>query len=180
MLQSPMSQIGSLSHEIVNENQMKIIRTANNLEQVIWKEVIEKFAKAKNAEEIDQLFNSLMTFQERETVARRLAVLALVKKGFSYKQISEQLWVSPVTISVMKKSFFDQQGYQSYREMKNGHPSKPMGVSSDSPQESAFSKWLDYVAIVSEGFLDMTAPRWKFLSYNSTLLKKYRKRNPEK
>src|SRR3989344_3609453 len=82
----------------------KLIRTPKNLEKLIWDELLREFNKAKSLKEIDRLFDILTTAQERETIARRLATLSLIRKGLSYKEISRRLWVSPITISRIKKS----------------------------------------------------------------------------
>ena len=69
----------------------KLIRTSKNLEKLIWDELLREFNKAKSLKEIDRLFDILTTAQERETIARRLATLSLIRKGLSYKEISRKL-----------------------------------------------------------------------------------------
>ena len=144
----------------------KIIRTSKNLEKLIWDELLQEFNKAKSLKAIDRLFNILTTAQERETIARRLATFSLIRKGLSYKEISRRLWISPLTISTIKKSILNNNGYKSYYWSKIGNLKelklnrRPLPVS-----RSAFDGWLDHIAFLIENAPQKSGPRWKYLNY---------------
>lgn len=149
----------------------KLIRTSKNLEKIIWDKVLEEFSKVKSLKDIDVLFNNLLTANERENVARRLAILALTKQGVSYRLISQQLWVAPATISAIRKSFFKNGRYitrlEFEREKNLLKPANPTKEVDD------FSRWLDYLAFTIATLPKKSGPRWNFLTYNPTLPKKY-------
>jgi len=152
----------------------KITKTSKNLGEIIWESVLEKFSNAKTQKEVESFFDSLITSQERENIARRLAVLSLVDKGLHYREIGEKLWVSPVTISTIKKSILSRD-YKSHHQLRkersvlanNNIENKFVG-------ESAFSQWLDHISFLIENAPQINGPRWRFLRYNPTLPKKYR------
>lgn len=74
-------------------------------EEACWKEIL-KSAK---------LLESLATSRERHNLVMRAAVINHFKSGKTYKQIGEELWLSPQTISAIKKAI-KETSYQSYRE----------------------------------------------------------------
>lgn len=91
-------------------------------ENYLWEEFVKILGKRKLEKDIYYFLNSLLTIKERTNITRRLVVISLIKKGKSYKEISEILWLSPNTISSIKKSFKNHRGYQSYFEIfKNKH-----------------------------------------------------------
>lgn len=153
------------------------MRTSKNLEQQIWDSVIKKISEAGDEKAIERILNGILTNQEKESIARRLAVLSLSQKGWSYQKIGELLWVSPVTISTIKKSAMGKDGYRSYYEMKRGVSGvgNPSAVPA-SEKETIFQEWLDYVAFLAENAPRISGPRWNFLTYNQTAPKKYRQR----
>ncbi len=154
----------------------KITRTSKNLGEIIWESVLEKFANAKTKKEIESFFGILMTSQERESVARRLAVLSLIDKGLHYREIGEKLWVSPVTISTIKKSILSRD-YKSHHQLrKEKSVLKNNNIENKLVEESAFSQWLDHISFLIENSPQISGPRWRFLRYNPTLPKKYRHR----
>lgn len=152
----------------------KLIRTAKDLEKLIWDKVLEEFSKAKSTKEIDGLLNNLLTSQERENIARRLAVFSLIRKGQSYRKISEKLWVSPVTISVIKKTIFGNRGYHSRSEFDRDRKIQKVISGNDSTEpESMLSELLDYIEFVIATIPQKNGLRWRFLTTNRTMPKKY-------
>lgn len=57
----------------------------------------------------------LVTSYERHGLVMRAAVIESVKLGKRYRQIADELWLSPQTISSIKKAI-NESGYRSYRE----------------------------------------------------------------
>jgi len=58
---------------------------------------------------------SLVTSYERRNLVMRAAVMERINTGKKYRQIAEELWLSPQTISSMKKALSESR-YRSYRE----------------------------------------------------------------
>ncbi len=137
-------------------------RTPSNLEKEIWQSVIEKIYGTKSKEEIEGLLTSLITFQEREHIARRLAVRSLLAQGMSYTKIGALLWVSPLTISAIKKSEIDKGGYRSYQDRKQAN-SEATPKNQPALQESLLHAWLNDVAFIIENGPRISGPRWRFL-----------------
>ena len=69
----------------------------------------QKILKSNN------LFELLITSYERRNLIMRAAVISGINSGKSYRQIAEELWLSPQTISSIKKAL-KENNYQSYRE----------------------------------------------------------------
>lgn len=59
--------------------------------------------KLKNRAEIDLFFNDLLTHTEKIMLAKRLAIVVLLEKGFTFAQISSVLKVSEGTIFLMRE-----------------------------------------------------------------------------
>ena len=59
--------------------------------------------------------DSLVTEYERHNLVMRAAVIERIGAGKRYRQIAEELWLSPQTISSIKKAL-NENRYQSYRE----------------------------------------------------------------
>jgi hypothetical protein len=61
------------------------------------------------------LLQLLLTSHERRDLVRRAAALEGLVSGKSYRQIGEELWLSPQTINVVKKAI-NENNYRSYLE----------------------------------------------------------------
>lgn len=77
---------------------------ASNWSEKLWEEIITKLTEARSRKEVKEILEKLISDDERVMIMRRLATLALVKSGHSYRKISEALWLSPNTISTVKKN----------------------------------------------------------------------------
>ena len=74
-------------------------------ETVCWRKIITS----------KELLQLLITSHERHDLVMRAVALDRLIAGKSYKQISEELWLSPQTISVLKKAL-KEDNYRSYLE----------------------------------------------------------------
>ena len=74
-------------------------------ENACWNEIL----KSK------KIIKTLTTSYERHNLVMRVAVITGINLGKKYKQIAEELWLSPQTISGIKKTL-KENGYKSYRE----------------------------------------------------------------
>ncbi len=63
----------------------------------------------------EDILRTLITSYERRNLIMRAAVMERVDAGKNYQQISEELWLSPQTISSIKKAL-KESSYRSYRE----------------------------------------------------------------
>ena len=88
----------------------KILNTNHRTkwEDALWKEICDHLANTKSEKGFKRLIGKLLSREEKRTIVNRVAVLALIKTGKSYSEIGELLWVSPVTISTIKKNFWDE------------------------------------------------------------------------
>ena len=69
--------------------------------------LLDKLGRAiehlKNRAEINLFFNDLLTPTERMMLAKRLAIILMLEKGFTFAQICSTLKVSESTISAMRE-----------------------------------------------------------------------------
>lgn len=63
----------------------------------------------------NKFLESLITSYERHNLVMRAAVINGINSGKKYKEIAEELWLSPQTISAIVKSV-KENNYKSYRE----------------------------------------------------------------
>ncbi len=68
-----------------------------------------KISKSRN------LLGLVVTSYERHNLVRRAAVMDSINSGKGYKQIAEELWLSPQTVSSIRKAI-SENNYRSYRE----------------------------------------------------------------
>ena len=69
----------------------------------------------RNLRESKELLEILVTAHERRNLVLRAAALDRLISGASYRQIGKELWLSPQTISGIKRAIREN-GYQSYLE----------------------------------------------------------------
>lgn len=87
----------------------------------LWEKFLEKISKMKSKTEIKKFLEKLISKNEKEMILKRLGVIALVAAGKSYQKISEILWLSPNTISTIKKNLLgDYDNYKSYLNFYGG------------------------------------------------------------
>src|SRR3989344_6201734 len=79
-----------------------------------------KFLKdIKNPDAADAL-NSLLSSREKIMIINRMAAMVLIREGKTYRQIGEELWVSPTTVRSLKRTLENNlKEYQSYRLLRN-------------------------------------------------------------
>lgn len=74
-------------------------------ENVCWREILKS----------EELLKLLITSHERRDLIMRAAALESLVSGKSYRQIGEELWLSPQTISNIRKTI-NENNYRSYLE----------------------------------------------------------------
>jgi len=74
-------------------------------ELACWQKILES----------EDILESLATSNERHNLVMRAAVINGINSGKKYKEIAEELWLSPQTISAIVKSV-KENNYKSYRE----------------------------------------------------------------
>ena len=120
----------------------------------MWKKLLSDI---KNPN-LSALLDSLLTSYEKNIIINRIAALALIKKGESYRQIGEKLWLSPNTIRSLKKILENNANkYQSRRYIVN--KKIKLGKSKIKiPESHPIIDWIDYCVSV---FPKKHGPRWK-------------------
>ncbi len=79
----------------------------NKLHKKALEQLLDKLgyaiANLRGRAEIDLFFNDLLTPNERIMLAKRLAIVLMLEKRFTFAQISSVLKVSEATISMMRE-----------------------------------------------------------------------------
>jgi uncharacterized protein YerC len=102
-----------------NKRGLLIGQSADRWAERVWDEFLEKIVKSRTKTEAKKLLGKIISEYEKEDIIRRLAILALIRQGYSYKKIGEILWVSPQTISGIKKSIMGgEEFYRSQRSLR--------------------------------------------------------------
>ncbi len=81
----------------------------------MWGAICCHLAAFKSTKTLEKALGKLLSVDEKQAIINRVAVLALVKSGKNYSEIGELLWVSPVTISIIKKNFWDKSSHYKSR-----------------------------------------------------------------
>jgi len=106
----------------------------------LWDKLLDKLVSVKSKKDLKQILESLLSEDEKKMILRRLAVIALVRSGKSYRKIGEILWTSPQTISTIKKNIFNKTNhYKSYVSFYKG----PTRWSTRSPKIEESSTYKD-------------------------------------
>ncbi len=100
---------------IMNNKPVKTLsgRSAEEWQELLWDKLIEGLFKIKSKQDFKSAIESLFSSREKRFMLRRLATNTLIKQGRSYRAIGETLWISPSTISVIKKNILNR--YASYK-----------------------------------------------------------------
>ncbi|MEK7212530.1 MAG: Trp family transcriptional regulator [Patescibacteria group bacterium] len=130
-------------------------------EGALWQKFLEDIRKTESRKTAIFL-DSILSENEKGLISRRLAAMALIKTGKTYREVGEILWISPSTISAIKKSASDRLNYKSSRyyagQSKNEKRKNMKGL----PAETIFDYWLNlpFPKKVGRG-------RWNFLNHKS-------------
>ncbi len=85
-------------------------------EEKIWRGFLENVENANHKYKTEAFLDNILTKSEKRFISKRLAALSLIRAGKSYKEIGRILWISPCTISALKKIVNETTNYQSNRE----------------------------------------------------------------
>ncbi len=111
-------------------------KVAEQWQKQLWEKLMNKITSVKSPKETKKILGNLISDYEKKVVLRRLAVTALVKSGKTYQEIGEILWMSPQTISTMKKNLFgNSNNYKSYKHFYGG-PIKYSGLGTTKSKKS--------------------------------------------
>lgn len=88
-------------------------------QEFLWDRFLNKIIQAKSKEQARKVLDKFFSAYEKELVAKRLAALALIREGKNYREIGRVLWLSPATISALKKNVLSgSSAYKSQRSHK--------------------------------------------------------------
>lgn len=105
-----------------NKNNRLMGKAAEQWQEQLWEKLINKITAAKSPKATKLILENLISDYEKKMILRRLAVTGLVRTGKTYQEIGEILWMSPQTISTMKKNLLGNRNnnYKSYKHFYGG------------------------------------------------------------
>jgi len=65
----------------------------------------DAFLAAKDGEEVEEIINALLTYDEKMKIGRRILIAKLMKEGLGFDQITKKLKVGKNTIVSVMKSY---------------------------------------------------------------------------
>ena len=96
-------------------------READRWTEDLWDVLINKITFSNSREEVRRILENLISDYEKKMILKRLGVIALVKIGKTYRETSNILWLSPNTISSIRKNLLNKsQNYKNYRKFHKG------------------------------------------------------------
>jgi uncharacterized protein YerC len=84
-------------------------------EEGVWQMLVVRFASLRHPVELAATLNTLITPKQRRELVQRAVALERLFVGTSYRAIGRELWLSPQTISIIKKAVCERR-YRSYYE----------------------------------------------------------------
>ncbi len=128
-------------------------------EDFIWEEFAQTLLGLNSKKQITGLLNSVISKKEKNFIIKRLIAIQLINQGKSYSEISRILWISPNTISSIKKCLNNQTVYQS-KKIKGENIKNKRTKRFDESAEEILRYWkkFPFPAKIGKG-------RWKFLNY---------------
>lgn len=79
-------------------------KSRKDWEESIWQRIVKELVGLESENKAKQLLEGLISDYERQLIIRRLTATLLLREGLNYREIGEILWVSPSTISSIKKN----------------------------------------------------------------------------
>ncbi len=139
----------------------------------LWKELVRKFSELNSASQSEIFLNKLLTKKEKDVLIKRLMIMVLIQKGKSYSEISEMLWLSPNTISAIKKGLKNSE-YKSYfeilknKKINNKTPDKKQEKLLSAFSTESFWEFLEAIGKFTDdsGIIPPIGKhRWKYLNH---------------
>jgi len=137
------------------------VNKTKNLENYFWLKFCENVEKS-SSERTARILNSLLSVDEKGMIAKRLAAVKLIRLGKSYKEIGKILWMSPSTVSAIKKSMSNTTSYQSGDFYANQTKAEKQRKIKPLPEKTIFDYWANFPFPKSR-----SKGRWKYLNYQN-------------
>ena len=131
-------------------------------ETYVWKQLIEGLVKITSTEGMERLFDTMLTSHEKNQMIKRVAAIALLKQGKTYRDIGKMLWLSPSTISALKKSMRMLKGYESHYMRHKKHEKPPKRLTKEEWEQLCFTAALGALFTVPQ--TSISRP-YRFLRY---------------
>jgi|SRR3989344_1897722 len=122
------------------------IKSRKEWVECIWQEFLKSLLKAQSAKHLKNTLENIISAKEKKYIINRLIAISLIAQGKTYREIGEILWLSPNTISAIKKSFLGKSIYRSY-QVSNG---RKIGKKIKKGRNISWNNWNDF----NKDFLD--------------------------
>jgi len=98
--------------------ELKEFKSRQEWEKFIWQEIIKTLSQTKSQRELSSVLSRLLSNYEKRMMIRRFIAKELNGSGKTYREIGELIWISPSTISAIKKNLLAARGHRSSRFYK--------------------------------------------------------------
>jgi uncharacterized protein YerC len=141
-------------------------------QEVLWDNLLENLSKIQSKKELKAVLESFLAENEKKIILRRLAAIALIKQGKSYQEIGEILWISPATISAIKKNLSSKSPHHKSHKLiyqKKNHFSAP----NNSPKESFSESVLNFISqLMVDAERELSRKGLSLVSYSRSIQSK--------
>lgn len=83
-----------------------------DIEEKMYETLWEAISQLRSRGEIQKFLNDLLSPVERQMIAKRIAIAALLMKGYGYEAIQDILKVSDATVAKVSMALNNNQGYK--------------------------------------------------------------------
>lgn len=107
----------------------------------MWSKFLDNIEKANSKKEIAGLLDNLLSSSKKILISKRLSAKVLIKGGKFHREIGKILWISPGTVSAIKKSIYLPANYKSSRYYCGRNKSEKIKRMKGIPPETIFDYW---------------------------------------
>lgn len=97
--------------KLFNMSQVSRRRVPKEIENKIFETLLEAVSKVKSSKEVNSFLSDLLSPVEKIMIAKRLAIAALLSKGYDYETIKDLIKVSQSTIAKVSITMSINNGY---------------------------------------------------------------------
>lgn len=151
---------------VITMKKLNEFKSRKEWEQFLWEELVNKLHKSETEKQLSQKLQKLFSRYERSLALKRLTALILINEGLSYTKIGELLWMSPSTISGIKKNYFNKSKSYHGRTKSAKNPSRyttDFKIPKEMEIEKEESLWEEIKSLRLGGGYTDPKRRWEFL-----------------
>lgn len=142
---------------------IRTFKSRKEWEAKIWKQLVNGLVQITSTKGMERSLALILTAYEKKQMIKRVVAVSLLKQGKTYREIGEMLWLSPSTISALKKSLRTSEEYVSHYTRNKKHEKPPKRLTKAEWEQLRFTIALEALFTVPQTSLRRP---YRFLRYS--------------